>query len=145
MQVHGAFAGYTDITIGLVNTHYVFLPIPKVIEVARKVDPNSNMWHRTVTSTGQPDFPMVPQKISEKKAQSQPSSPPKSQPTSPKSPVSGSSRSQSPGGESQSGEGSSRTEKEPRPPRRRVSQLSIRIDKNNVQIKSVDNYFVKKA
>ncbi|OAE19831.1 hypothetical protein AXG93_291s1120 [Marchantia polymorpha subsp. ruderalis] len=96
-QVHGAFAGYTDITIGLVNTHYVFLPIPKVIEVARKVDPNSNMWHRTVTSTGQPDFPMVPQKISEKKAQSQPSSPPKSQPTSPKSPVSGSSRSQSPG------------------------------------------------
>ncbi|BBN00280.1 hypothetical protein Mp_1g27810 [Marchantia polymorpha subsp. ruderalis] len=95
--VHGAFAGYTDITIGLVNTHYVFLPIPKVIEVARKVDPNSNMWHRTVTSTGQPDFPMVPQKISEKKAQSQPSSPPKSQPTSPKSPVSGSSRSQSPG------------------------------------------------
>ncbi|CAM6113205.1 unnamed protein product [Calypogeia fissa] len=55
--VHGAFAGYTDVTIGLVNTHYVFLPIPKVIEVPRMVDPNSNMWHRTVTSTGQPDFP----------------------------------------------------------------------------------------
>jgi hypothetical protein len=28
-----------------------------VIEVAREVDPNSNMWHRTVTATGQPDFP----------------------------------------------------------------------------------------
>jgi hypothetical protein len=26
--VHGAFAGYTGFTVGLVNTHYVYLPIP---------------------------------------------------------------------------------------------------------------------
>ncbi len=25
--MHGAFAGFTDITVGLVNTHYVFLPV----------------------------------------------------------------------------------------------------------------------
>ena len=31
--VHGAFAGFTGITVGLVNTHYVFLPIPAVIQV----------------------------------------------------------------------------------------------------------------
>uniref|UniRef100_A0A7I4FWF9 Phosphofructokinase domain-containing protein n=1 Tax=Physcomitrium patens TaxID=3218 RepID=A0A7I4FWF9_PHYPA len=54
--VHGAFAGYTNITIGVVNTHYCFLPIPIVIKKPRMVDPNSVMYHRCVTSTGQPDF-----------------------------------------------------------------------------------------
>jgi 6-phosphofructokinase 1 len=37
--VHGAFAGYTGITVGLVNTHYVYLPIPVIIQAPRKVDP----------------------------------------------------------------------------------------------------------
>ena len=31
--VHGAFAGYTGFTVGLVNTHYVYLPIPVIIQV----------------------------------------------------------------------------------------------------------------
>ena len=35
--VHGAFAGFTDVTVGLVNTHYVYLPIPTIIQAARKV------------------------------------------------------------------------------------------------------------
>lgn len=55
-QVHAAFAGYTNITVGVVNTHYCFLPIPVVIKKPRMVDPNSNMYHRCVTATGQPDF-----------------------------------------------------------------------------------------
>ncbi|KAK9949428.1 hypothetical protein M0R45_004950 [Rubus argutus] len=54
--VHGAFAGYSGITIGICNTHYVYLPIPEVISHPRLVDPNSRMWHRCLTSTGQPDF-----------------------------------------------------------------------------------------
>lgn len=54
--VHGAFAGYTNITVGVINTHYCFLPIPIVIRKPRMVDPNSVMYHRCVTSTGQPDF-----------------------------------------------------------------------------------------
>ncbi|MCO5579551.1 hypothetical protein L7F22_033408 [Adiantum nelumboides] len=58
--VHGAFAGYSNITVGLVNTHYCYLPIPDVIKQTRKVDPNSNMWHRCVTATGQPDFAPPP-------------------------------------------------------------------------------------
>lgn len=32
--VHAAFAGFTGTTVGLVNTHYVNLPIPVVIQVA---------------------------------------------------------------------------------------------------------------
>ncbi|KAL3684843.1 hypothetical protein R1sor_002865 [Riccia sorocarpa] len=107
--VHGAFAGYTDMTIGLVNTHYVFLPIPKVIETARKVDPNSIMWHRTVSATGQPEFPTPPAKTGaekEKRGSTRPTSPvsttseptsPRSQPFSPVSQQSGPSRPQSPG------------------------------------------------
>ncbi|CAH9094975.1 unnamed protein product [Cuscuta epithymum] len=54
--VHGAFAGYSGITVGICNTHYVYFPIPEVISHARCIDPNSRMWHRCLTSTGQPDF-----------------------------------------------------------------------------------------
>ncbi|TXG60111.1 hypothetical protein EZV62_014684 [Acer yangbiense] len=54
--VHGAFAGYSGITVGICNTHYVYVPIPEVISYPRAVDPNSRMWHRCLTSTGQPDF-----------------------------------------------------------------------------------------
>ncbi|KAM0949049.1 putative 6-phosphofructokinase [Dioscorea sansibarensis] len=54
--VHGAFAGYSGITVGICNTHYVYFPIPEVISHPRQVDPNSRMWHRCLTSTGQPDF-----------------------------------------------------------------------------------------
>ena len=35
--VHAAFAGYTGLTVGLVNTHYVYLPIPVVISAPRRV------------------------------------------------------------------------------------------------------------
>lgn len=54
--VHGAFAGFSGITMGICNTHYVYLPITEVIHTPRTVNPNSRMWHRCLTSTGQPDF-----------------------------------------------------------------------------------------
>ncbi|KMZ65244.1 6-phosphofructokinase [Zostera marina] len=54
--VHGAFAGFSGITVGICNSHYVYLPISEVIKSHRLVDPNSRMWHRCLTSTGQPDF-----------------------------------------------------------------------------------------
>eukprot|EP00879_Flechtneria_rotunda_P018236 GHRR01019131.1.p1 GENE.GHRR01019131.1~~GHRR01019131.1.p1 ORF type:complete len:145 (+),score=41.55 GHRR01019131.1:247-681(+) len=54
--VHGAFAGYTGITVGLVNTHYVYLPIPVIIQAPRKVDPRGKMWNRLRASIGQPNF-----------------------------------------------------------------------------------------
>lgn len=54
--VHGAFAGFSGITVGICNAHYVYLPITEVIHAPRMVNPNSRMWHRCLTSTGQPDF-----------------------------------------------------------------------------------------
>ena len=49
-------AGFTGCSVGLVNTHYVYLPIPMLIEKPRYVDPNSRMYQRLLASTGQPDF-----------------------------------------------------------------------------------------
>ncbi|KAL5200875.1 hypothetical protein ABZP36_035229 [Zizania latifolia] len=54
--VHGAFAGFSGITSGISNTHYAYLPITEVITTTKRVNPNSRMWHRCLTSTGQPDF-----------------------------------------------------------------------------------------
>lgn len=56
VQVHGAFAGFSGITVGTCNTHYAYFPITEVISHPQLVDPNSRMWHRCLTSTGQPDF-----------------------------------------------------------------------------------------
>lgn len=35
--MHAAFAGYTGVTVGLVNTHYCYLPINVIIQAPRKV------------------------------------------------------------------------------------------------------------
>ncbi|GFH19680.1 PFK domain-containing protein, partial [Haematococcus lacustris] len=54
--VHAAFAGYTDITVGLINTHYVYLPISTVIQAPRRVNPKGRRWNRLLTSINQPEF-----------------------------------------------------------------------------------------
>ncbi|KAL6770454.1 PFK5A [Auxenochlorella protothecoides x Auxenochlorella symbiontica] len=54
--VHAAFAGFTGTTVGLVNTHYVLLPIPFVTQAPRRVDPQGNQWNRLRAANGQPNF-----------------------------------------------------------------------------------------
>ncbi|KAI7838958.1 hypothetical protein COHA_007278 [Chlorella ohadii] len=54
--VHAAFAGYTGVTMGLVNTHYCYLPIRTVIQAPRRVDPRGKTWNRLRASIGQPNF-----------------------------------------------------------------------------------------
>jgi 6-phosphofructokinase 1 len=49
---HAAMAGFTGCSVGLVNTHYVYLPIPMLIERPRYVDQNSRMYQRLMASTG---------------------------------------------------------------------------------------------
>ena len=53
---HAGMAGFTACSVGQVNTHYVYLPIPMLIEKPRYVDPHSRMYSRLLASTGQPDF-----------------------------------------------------------------------------------------
>ncbi|VAI69829.1 unnamed protein product [Triticum turgidum subsp. durum] len=54
--VHGAFAGFSGITSCICNTHYVYLPVTQVITAPKRVNHKGRMWHRCLTSTGQPDF-----------------------------------------------------------------------------------------
>ena len=50
--VHGAFAGYTAVTVGVVENHHVFLPIEALS--TRKVDITGRLYARVCASTGQP-------------------------------------------------------------------------------------------
>jgi len=52
--VHAAMAGKTKLVIGLVNNHFVHLPIKTVISHRHKVNPESSMWRDTLDATHQP-------------------------------------------------------------------------------------------
>lgn len=53
--VHGAFAGYTNFTVGMVDTHYVWLPITAVACLPpRNVDIHGPDYARLCYATGQP-------------------------------------------------------------------------------------------
>lgn len=54
--VHGAFAGFTDFTVGSINTHYVYLPTTTIIQSPRTVDPQGRTWNRLCTAINQPDL-----------------------------------------------------------------------------------------
>ena len=54
--VHGAFAGYTDFTVGLLSTHFVYLPIPTIIQSVRRVDPKGRQYNRLKVAIKQPDL-----------------------------------------------------------------------------------------
>ena len=54
--VHAAFAGFTDVTVGLVNTHMALLPIPTIIQAAKTVDPGSTVYNRLRSGLRQPDL-----------------------------------------------------------------------------------------
>ena len=54
--MHAAFAGFTDVTVGLVNTHMALLPIPTIIQAAKTVDPGSTVYNRLRSGLRQPDL-----------------------------------------------------------------------------------------
>lgn len=53
--VHGAMAGNTAFTVGLVNNRVVYIPIPRLVATSPRVmDPLGRTWERVLASTGQP-------------------------------------------------------------------------------------------
>uniref|UniRef100_A0A2P2JCN9 Phosphofructokinase domain-containing protein n=1 Tax=Rhizophora mucronata TaxID=61149 RepID=A0A2P2JCN9_RHIMU len=54
--VHGAMAGYTGFTVGLVNTRHTYIPFNRIIERQNKVVITDRMWARLLSSTNQPSF-----------------------------------------------------------------------------------------
>ncbi len=54
--VHGAMCGYTAFSVGQVNSHGVYIPIPLLVATSpQKLDPNGLLWERVLSLTGQPN------------------------------------------------------------------------------------------
>ncbi|QDZ21274.1 ATP-dependent 6-phosphofructokinase [Chloropicon primus] len=54
--VHAAFAGFTGITVGMVNTHTAYFPIDLIVSSARRVDTRGKTWQRLLSATMQPSL-----------------------------------------------------------------------------------------
>ncbi|CAL9076608.1 unnamed protein product [Musa acuminata var. zebrina] len=54
--VHGAMAGYTGFTVGLVNGRHTYIPFDRVTETRNTVVITDRMWARLLSSTNQPSF-----------------------------------------------------------------------------------------
>lgn len=53
--VHGAMAGFSGFSVGLINTHFVLIPMEEICRRGRtRVDVRSRMWHRVIATTQQP-------------------------------------------------------------------------------------------
>lgn len=54
--VHGAMAGLTGFSVGLMNNKAVYLPIPQLVSTSpRTLNPYGHTWARLVAMTGQPN------------------------------------------------------------------------------------------
>lgn len=54
--VHGAMAGYTAFSTGLVNNRVVYIPIPRLVATSPRVmDPVGRSWERVLAMTRQPN------------------------------------------------------------------------------------------
>ena len=54
--VHAAFAGFTGVTVGMVNTHTAYFPIDLIVSSARRVDIGGKTWQRLMSATMQPSL-----------------------------------------------------------------------------------------
>ncbi|CAH9074290.1 unnamed protein product [Cuscuta europaea] len=54
--VHGAMAGFTGFTCGLVNGRQTYIPFNRIIEQQNNVVITDRMWARLLSSTNQPSF-----------------------------------------------------------------------------------------
>ncbi|GAB4854347.1 ATP-dependent 6-phosphofructokinase 3 [Ancistrocladus abbreviatus] len=69
--VHGAMAGYTGFTTGLVNGRHTYIPFYRITERQNKVVITDRMWARLLSSTNQPSF-MRPKDCTEAKKAEEP-------------------------------------------------------------------------
>lgn len=54
--VHGAMAGYTGFSVGLVSNRTVYIPIPTLVATSpRSMNPHGRTWERVLGLTGQPN------------------------------------------------------------------------------------------
>lgn len=68
--VHGAMAGYTGFTSGLVNGRQTYIPFNRITEKQNKVVITDRMWARLLSSTNQPSF-LGPKEVVEAKEEAE--------------------------------------------------------------------------
>lgn len=68
--VHGAMAGYTGFTVGLVNGRHTYIPFNRITEKQNNVVITDRMWARLLSSTNQPSF-LSPKELAELKKESE--------------------------------------------------------------------------
>ena len=51
---HAAMAGKTGLIIGLLHDKFIHVPIDKVVQEKKRLNPNGGMWSAVLASTGQP-------------------------------------------------------------------------------------------
>jgi len=61
--VHGAFAGFTSFTVGLVNSRTCYIPMTLITAGTRHVNPKGRTWQRVRASTRQPQFTSHPERM----------------------------------------------------------------------------------
>jgi 6-phosphofructokinase 1 len=80
--VHGAMAGYTGFSVGLVNNQIVYIPIPQLVATSpRAMDPQGVIWERVLAMTGQPS-PAVDDVEEQTKTSTESAVPTREEPTS---------------------------------------------------------------
>jgi 6-phosphofructokinase 1 len=52
--VHGAMAGKTNFVAGMLNNHFVYIPVDPVVKQRKKIDVEGEFWFAVLQSTGQP-------------------------------------------------------------------------------------------
>ncbi len=52
--VHAGMAGKTDLIIGFHHGVFIHVPIPAAVQSRKQIDPESELWHAVISSTGQP-------------------------------------------------------------------------------------------
>ncbi|NLG35133.1 MAG: ATP-dependent 6-phosphofructokinase [Lentisphaerae bacterium] len=52
--VHAAMAGKTDLIVGFWHGMFIHVPIPAATASRKKIDPEGELWHAVMSSTGQP-------------------------------------------------------------------------------------------
>ncbi|KAL8522142.1 hypothetical protein ACS0TY_012332 [Phlomoides rotata] len=71
--VHGAMAGFSGFTCGLVNGRHTYIPFNRITEQQNKVVITDRMWARLLSSTNQPSF-LSPKQMEEAKKDEVPQS-----------------------------------------------------------------------
>ena len=54
--VHAAMAGKTDILVGRWHRCFTHVPLERVLEHEKRIDPAGVLWREVVEATGQPSF-----------------------------------------------------------------------------------------